>query len=93
MLDKIKAVAKNIKFELKVWKLIFKDARTPWIAKLLLALAIGYVLIPFDLIPDIIPGIGHLDDVIIVVLVVYIAMKLIPKEVVEDCRARVRYEV
>ena len=65
---------------------MLKDDRTPKIAKLFLGLAIGYLLLPFDIIPDFIPVIGHLDDLIIVPALVVIALKMVPKEVIEDCR-------
>lgn len=86
MLDRLKSIGRNLKHELKVYKLVLKDSRTPKLAKFLLALAIGYALLPFDIIPDFIPVIGFLDDVIIVPALVIAALKLIPKEVVEDCR-------
>jgi uncharacterized membrane protein YkvA (DUF1232 family) len=58
-------------------------------AKVLIGAAIAYALSPIDLIPDFIPVIGHLDDLIIVPLLVYMALKLVPKDVVEECRAAV----
>jgi uncharacterized membrane protein YkvA (DUF1232 family) len=89
MLDRLKTVGKTLKHELKVYQLVLRDSRTPKPAKWLLGLAVGYTLLPFDLIPDFIPVIGHLDDVIIVPALVIIALKLVPAEVVADCRSRV----
>ena len=88
LFDHLKAVGKTLKRELQVYQLVLKDVRTPQPAKWLLGLAVGYALLPFDLIPDFIPVIGHLDDVIIVPLLVIIALKLVPAEVVADCRRR-----
>src|SRR3972149_5220029 len=84
----LKAVAKTLKRELKTYRLVISDKRTPRLAKLLLGLAIGYALMPFDIIPDFIPIIGHLDDALIIPLLVIIALKMIPKEVIEGCRLR-----
>lgn len=88
MFERLKAVGKTLKHELKVYQLVRKDPRTPKPAKWLLGLAVGYTLLPFDLIPDFIPAIGYLDDVIIVPLLVLIALKLVPAEVVADCRSQ-----
>ena len=89
MFEKLKSVAKDLKQELKVYRLVLKDPRTSKMSKILLGLAVGYVLMPFDLIPDFIPLIGHLDDAVIVPLLVIAALKLIPKEIIDDCRARI----
>ncbi len=86
MFDKLRSIGKNLKQEIKVYQLILKDPRTPKIAKFLLGLAVGYALLPFDIIPDFIPIIGHLDDIIIVPALVIIALKMIPDEVIRDCR-------
>ena len=87
---RLKQVARDIKRELAVYRLVLADPRTPFPAKLVLGLAVGYLLMPFDLIPDFIPVIGQLDDLLIVPGLVLLALRMIPKEVVEDCRAKVR---
>lgn len=85
----LREIAQRIKLEFAVYRVALKHPRTPWLAKLLLGLAVGYVLLPFDLIPDFIPVIGHVDDMVIVPLLVYLALKLIPDEVLADCRRKV----
>ena len=88
MFNRLKSVASSLKREVNVYRLVLRDSRTPRPAKLLLGLAIGYLLLPFDLIPDFIPVIGQLDDVIIVPALVILALKMIPRDVIEDCRAK-----
>jgi uncharacterized membrane protein YkvA (DUF1232 family) len=75
-----------------VYKLVLRHARTPRMAKFLLWLAIGYVLLPFDLIPDFIPVLGQLDDALIVPGLVYLALRMIPKEVITECRQQIMRE-
>ncbi len=84
--DKLKSFSKTLKKEIAVYKCVLKDRRTPILAKILLALAIGYLLMPFDIIPDFIPVLGQIDDIIIVPLLFYGAIKLIPKYIIEECK-------
>jgi len=63
--------------------------QTPLFAKILLGLAVAYLLLPFDLIPDFIPVLGQLDDVLIVPGLIYLALKMIPDDVVAECRQQV----
>ena len=95
LFNRLRFIGENIKHELRMYQLIMRDKRTPKVAKVLLGLAVFYALLPFDIIPDFIPVIGHLDDFIIVPVLIIMALKMIPREVVEDCkvRASVHYNV
>lgn len=86
MLDRLKSIGRYLRQHLKVYTLVMKDPRTPKLPRILLWLAVSYTLLPFDIIPDFIPVVGHFDDLIIVPLLVLLALRLIPKEVVSDCR-------
>lgn len=76
----------SLKREMPFLRLVLRDSRTPRAAKVLLSLAIGYALSPIDLIPDFIPLIGHLDDAVIILALAILALRLVPREVVEECR-------
>ncbi len=86
MLNKLKSLGKQLKREFAVYRLVLKHPQTPWIAKLFLGLAVGYLLLPFDLIPDFIPVIGQLDDVVIIPVLLYLALLFIPKWIIQSCR-------
>jgi uncharacterized membrane protein YkvA (DUF1232 family) len=86
MLKRLKQLAAQVKRELKVYQAVARDPRTPWLARMLLLAAIGYLLLPFDLIPDWIPVLGMLDDVLIVPGLIFLALKLIPEDIVEEHR-------
>ena len=86
MIEKLRQVARNLKTEFEVYKLVWAHPLTPRPAKWLLGLAIGYILMPFDLIPDFIPVLGQLDDLVIVPGLVWLALKMIPESIVQECR-------
>jgi len=90
MISRISSRAKQLKSEIHALYLASKDPRTPWYAKAVAAFVIAYALSPIDLIPDFIPVLGYLDDLIIVPAGVALLIKMIPKEVLEDCRDRAR---
>ncbi len=85
-MGKFRSVLKKFRKELKVYRLVLQDPRTPWYAKVLLGAAVGYLTLPIDLIPDFIPVLGQLDDLLVVPLLVGLAVWMVPKQVREDCR-------
>ena len=89
MLEKLKALAKQLKQEFEVYRLVLKHPETPFLAKIFLGLAVGYLLMPFDLIPDFIPIIGQLDELVIIPILLYLALLFIPKHVIQSCREQV----
>lgn len=86
MYQKIKKWAKSIKQDILVVWLIAKDHRTPKFIKFLALMTAAYALSPIDLIPDFIPILGYLDDIILVPLGLLLVIKLTPKNIIEDCR-------
>ncbi len=84
----LKAFAARIKQELAFYQRILGHPQTPGMAKVLLWCAIGYLLLPFDLIPDFIPVLGQLDDLVIVPLLIVIAIRLTPDFVIAACREK-----
>ena len=88
--DKLKQIAARLKAEFKFYQRLQQHPKTPKLAKALLWLAIGYVLMPFDLIPDILPVIGQLDELVVIPLLLYLALKLTPQEIIEACKANLQ---
>lgn len=80
------ALASRFKQEVAFYRALQKHPQTPRLAKALLWLALGYLLLPFDLIPDFIPLIGQLDELVIIPLLLYLALKFIPVSVRQECR-------
>ena len=79
-------LAERVRHELRFYRLVLADKRTPWFSRILLGAAIAYLLSPVDLIPDFIPVLGHLDDLIVIPILVTVAVTMIPREVIVDCR-------
>lgn len=82
--------ARQLKTETLALWFCCKHPGTPLAAKLLATLVVAYALSPIDLIPDFIPVIGYLDDVILVPIGIYFTLKLVPRHVLEECRAQAR---
>lgn len=88
--NQLKTIGRNIKNEIKVYQAVIKDKRTPLLGKIFLGMAVWYFFLPFDLIPDFILIVGHLDDIIIIPTLIIIALKIIPKEIVEEYRNKLK---
>ncbi len=84
--DKLSQITAKLKAEFEFYRRLQQHPQTPKLAKALLWLAIGYLLMPFDLIPDFLPIIGQLDEVVIIPLLLYFALKLTPATVIAACR-------
>ena len=82
----LKSKAKKLKLDIPAVFMALKKKETPIVAKIFAGIAIGYALSPIDLIPDFIPVIGLLDDLIIVPILISITIKLIPEETFKQCR-------
>lgn len=89
IIEKLKLKAKLIKQNLTVLIYAYKDKRTPILPKLIIGFTVGYMLSPIDLIPDFIPILGLLDDLIIVPLLIKFSIKLIPKEIMDDAKKKI----
>src|ERR671917_1011840 len=89
-LESWKQRARQLSAQTYALYLAHQHPRTPWYAKVFAALVVGYVFSPIDPIPDFIPGVGLLDEMVVVPIGVLIAAKMIPQEVFEECREKAR---
>ena len=85
-LETWKARAKALKTEIHALLIAYRDPRTPWTAKAWALVVVAYALSPIDLIPDFIPVLGYLDDLILLPLGIALAVRLIPPEVMDEAR-------
>ena len=87
-MSKLKERAQKLKTDIPAVFLALKDKRTPFLAKVIAAVVVVYALSPIDLIPDFIPVLGYLDDLLILPALIAWCVKCIPEAVFADCRSR-----
>ena len=88
VLERLKRFAGRLEMETYALYLAYKDPRVPWIARVFTALVVAHTLSPIDTIPDFIPVLGYLDDLIITPLGIYLALKMIPEQVMVEARQK-----
>ncbi len=82
--------AKQLKTETYALYLAYRDPRVPWYAKLFAAAVVGYAFSPLDLIPDFVPILGYLDDLVLVPAGIALALRMVPEAVLDQCRQEAR---
>ncbi len=90
LLERWKQRARQLKVEVYAIYIAYRDPRVPWYARIFAACVVGYAFSPIDLIPDPIPILGYLDDLILIPLGVALALKMIPTEVMAESREKAR---
>ncbi len=91
-MNRIERIARHFKRELRLYRRVLADRRTPRRARWLLGAAVAYAVSPIDLIPDFIPIVGYLDDAIILPLLVWLALRSVPPDLLAEHRAHVEQE-
>ncbi len=86
LIENLRTKARALKRETVALYFAARDPRTPWAAKLVIAIVVAYALSPIDLIPDFIPVLGYLDDLVLLPLGIFLALRLIPATVLADAR-------
>ncbi|ADJ26615.1 protein of unknown function DUF1232 [Dehalogenimonas lykanthroporepellens BL-DC-9] len=82
-------IRRSFKRRVSLYQALYADRRTPRPARWLIWLALGYFFLPFDLIPDFIPVLGQLDDIIIIPGLVWLALRLVPPELYREHHRRI----
>ncbi|MBD1398425.1 DUF1232 domain-containing protein [Pontibacter sp. JH31] len=91
MLQQWKAKVRKLKEDIYTLYLAYRDPRVPFIAKVVVIVTVAYAFSPIDLIPDFIPVLGYLDDLILLPLGIWLSIRLLPDEVVQEYRAKARH--
>lgn len=92
MWNELQQRARALKRETYALYVAYRDPRTPWYARVVVACVMAYALSPIDLIPDFVPILGYLDDVILLPLGIALALRLIPADVMRESRARAEHQ-
>lgn len=92
MWNELQQRARALKRETYALYVAYRDPRTPWYARVVVACVMAYALSPIDLIPDFVPILGYLDDVILLPLGIALALRLIPVDVMRESRARAEHQ-
>jgi uncharacterized membrane protein YkvA (DUF1232 family) len=87
-LSKLKTRARVLRRDTYALWIAYRDPRTPWLSRIIVLLVVAYALSPIDLIPDFIPVLGYLDDLIILPMGLWLAIRLIPPQVMADARTK-----
>lgn len=90
LFKKFQKKVRTLKLESYALACAYQDQRTPYYAKVSIIITLGYLLSPIDLIPDFIPILGYLDDLILVPLLIILSIKLIPNDILNECREKSR---
>ena len=88
LIEGLKQRARALKAEVLALYLAARHPRTPWYAKAFLVAIVAYALSPIDLIPDFIPVLGFVDEIVLLPFAIVLAVKMIPRDVMEECRAQ-----
>ncbi len=88
--ERLKRWAGGLKTEIYALYLAYRDPRVPWYARVFAACVVGYAFSPIDLIPDAIPILGYLDDLVLVPIGIALAIRMIPAPVLAECRESAR---
>ena len=92
-LERWKLRTRHLRTELYAIHLAYRDPRVPWYARAFAACVVGYAFSPIDLIPDFIPILGYLDDLLLVPLGIMLALRMIPSDVMAECREEAQHVI
>jgi uncharacterized membrane protein YkvA (DUF1232 family) len=90
LLVKFKIKTNELKYNLSALYLVYKRKDVSMLVKIIIIITVGYALSPIDLIPDFVPILGYLDDLIILPFLIFVSLKLIPPKIMEECKKQAK---